>query len=155
MVALYARGLPTREIQGHLEDLYGVEVSPTLISTITDAVLEDVRIWQHRPLEAVYLILCFDCLFVKSQQEGVVKTQAVSVALGVTLQGEKELLGLWISDTEGAKLWLGMHTELRQRGMQDCFIACVDRLNGLPEALETVFPYTQVQLCLVHKVRQS
>jgi transposase-like protein len=155
VLALYARGLTTREIQGHLEELYGVEVSPTLISTITDAVLEDVRTWQHRPLDAVYPILYFDCLFVKSRQEGVVKSKAVYVALGVNLQGEKELLGLWISETEGAKFWLAVFTELQQRGVQDCFVACVDGLAGLPEALETIFPRTQVQLCIVHKVRQS
>jgi putative transposase len=155
VLALYARGLTTRDIQGHLEELYGVEVSPTLISTITDAVLEDVRTWQSRPLDAVYPILYFDCLFVKSRQEGVVKSKAVYVALGVNLQGEKELLGLWISETEGAKFWLAVFTELQSRGVEDCFVACVDGLSGLPEALETVFPQTQVQLCIVHKVRHS
>ena len=155
VLALYARGLTTREIQGHLEELYGVEVSPTLISTITDAVLEDMRTWQNRPLEAVDPILYFDCLFVKSRQEGVVKNKAVYVALGVNLQGEKELLGLWVSETEGAKFWLAVFTELHQRGVHDCVVACVDGLAGLPEALETVFPHTQVQLCLVHKVRHS
>ena len=155
VLALYARGLTTREIQGHLEELYGVEVSPTLISTITDAVLEDVRTWQSRPLDAVYPILYFDCLFVKSRQEGVVKSKAVYVALGVNLQGEKELLGLWLSETEGAKFWLAVFTELQQRGVHDCFVACVDGLAGLPEALETIFPHTQVQLCVVHKVRHS
>jgi transposase-like protein len=155
VLALYARGLTTRDIQGHLEELYGVEVSPTLISTITDAVLEDVRTWQSRPLDVVYPILYFDCLFVKSRQEGVVKNKAVYVALGVNLQGEKELLGLWISATEGATFWLSIFTELQQRGVRDCFVACVDGLTGLPEALETVFPQTQVQLCIVHKVRQS
>jgi len=155
VLALYARGLTTRDIQGHLEELYGVEVSPTLISTITDAVLEDVRTWQSRPLDAVYPILYFDCLFVKSRQEGVVKSKAVYVALGVNLQGEKALLGLWISETEGAKFWLAVFTELQSRGVQDGFVACVDGLSGLPEALETVFPHTQVQLCIVHKVRHS
>lgn len=155
VLALYARGLTTREIQGHLEELYGVEVSPTLISTVTDAVLEDVRTWQSRPLDAVYPILYFDCLFVKSRQEGVVKSKAVYVALGVNLQGEKELLGLWLSETEGAKFWLAVFTELQQRGVHDCFVACVDGLAGLPEALETIFPHTQVQLCVVHKVRHS
>ena len=155
VLALYAQGLTTREIQGHLEELYGTEVSPTLISTITDTVLEDVRLWQSRPLEAVYPILYFDCLFVKSRHDGVVKTKAVYVALGVTLAGEKELLGLWVSETEGAKFWLAVFTDLQQRGVQDCFVACVDGLSGLPEALETVFPHTQVQLCIVHKVRQA
>ncbi len=155
VLALYAYGLTTREIQGHLEELYGTEVSPTLISTITDSVLEDVRLWQSRPLEAVYPILYFDCLFVKSRHDGAVKTKAVYVALGVTLAGEKELLGLWVSATEGAKFWLSVFTDLHQRGVQDCFVACVDGLSGLPEALETVFPQTQVQLCIVHKVRQA
>ena len=155
VLALYAHGLTTREIQRHLEELYGTEVSPALISTITDAVLEDVRLWQSRPLETVYPILYFDCLFVKSRHEGAVKTKAVYVALGVTLAGEKERLGLWVNDTEGAKCWLAVFTELRQRGVQDCFVACVDGLAGLPDALETIFPQTQVQLCIVHKVRQS
>ena len=155
VLALYAHGLTTREIQGHLQKLYGTDVSPTLISTITDAVLEDVRLWQSRPLEAVYPILYFDCLFVKSRHEGAVKTKAVYVALGINLTGEKELLGLSVSETEGAKFWLSVFTELRQRGIQDCFVACVDGLSGLPEALETIFPQTQVQLCMVHKVRQS
>ena len=155
VLAFYAHGLPTREIQGHLEELYGTEVSPTLIATITDAVLEDVRLWQRRPLETVYPILSFACLFVKSWHEGAVKTKAVYVALGVTLVGEKELLGLWVSATEGAKFWLAVFTELQQRGLKDCFVACVDGLAGLPEALETIFPQTQVQLCIVHKVRQA
>ena len=121
VLALYARGLTTREIQGHLEELYSVAVSPTLISNITDAVLEDVRAWQSRPVETVYPILYFDCLFVKSRQEGVVKTKAVYVALGVTLQGEKELLGLWVSATEGAKFWLSVFTELNERGRPGLF----------------------------------
>lgn len=144
VLALYAHGLTTREIQGHLEEVYGTEVSPTLISTMTDAVLEDVRLWQSRPLEAVYPMLYFDCLFVKSRHDGAVKTKAVYVALGVTLAGEKELLGRWVSETEGAKFWLAVFTELRQRGVNDCFVACVDGLTGLPDALETIFPRTQV-----------
>src|SRR5919206_387716 len=155
VLSLYARGLSTREIQGHLEELYGTEVSPTLISTITDAVLDEVRTWQSRPLAAVYPILYFDALFVKSRQEGPVQTKAVYVALGITVEGEKELLGLWISDSEGAKFWLSVFTELKTRGVEDCFIACVDGLKGLPEAIEAVFPKTQVQLCIVHKVRNS
>jgi putative transposase len=155
VLSLYARGLSTREIQGHLEELYGTEVSPTLISTITDAVLEDVRTWQARPLASVYPILYFDALFVKSRQEGPVQTKAVYLALGVTIDGEKELLGVWLSESEGAKFWLSVFTELKNRGVQDCFIACVDGLQGLPEAIEGVFPQTQVQLCIVHKVRNS
>jgi transposase-like protein len=155
VLSLYARGMSTREIQGHLEDLYGTEVSPTLISTITDAVLDDVRTWQARPLASVYPILYFDALFVKSRQDGPVQTKAVYLALGITLEGEKELLGLWLSESEGAKFWLSVFTELKNRGVQDCFIACVDGLKGLPEAIEAIFPQTQVQLCIVHKVRNS
>ena len=155
VLALYARGLSTREIQDHLEELYGVEVSPTLISNVTDAVLDEVRTWQARPLASVYPILYFDALFVKSRQEGPVQTKAVYVALGITVDGEKELLGLWLSESEGAKFWLSVFTELQTRGVQDCFIACVDGLKGLPEAIEAVFPKTQVQLCIVHKVRNS
>ena len=155
VLALYARGLSTREIQDHLEELYGVEVSPTLISNVTDAVLDDVRAWQSRPLAAVYPILYFDALFVKSRHEGPAQTKAVYVALGITVEGEKELLGLWLSESEGAKFWLSVFTELQNRGVEDCFIACVDGLKGLPEAIEAVFPKTQVQLCIVHKVRNS
>ena len=130
-------------------------MSPTLISTITDAVLDEVRAWQSRPLASVYPILSFDALFVKSRQEGPVQTNAVSLALGITMDGEKALLGLWLSEGEGAKCWLSVFTELQNRGVQDCFIACVDGLKGLPEAIEAVFPKTQVQLCIVHKVRNS
>ena len=155
VLALYSRGLSTRDIQGHLEELYGTEVSPTLISTVTDAVLDEVRTWQARPLASVYPILYFDALFVKSRQDGPVQTKAVYLALGINLEGEKDLLGLWLSESEGAKFWLSVFTELKNRGMQDCFIACVDGLKGLPEAIEAVFPKTQVQLCLVHKVRNS
>ncbi len=155
VLSLYARGLSTRDIQGHLEDLYGTEVSPTLISSITNAVLDEVRTWQARPLAAVYPILYFDALFVKSRQEGAVQTKAVSLALGVTIDGEKARLGLWLSESEGAKFWLLVFTDLNNRGVEDCCIACVDGLKGLPEAIEAVFPKTQVQLCIVHKVRNS
>src|SRR5919201_986787 len=124
VLALYARGLSTREIQDHLEELYGVEVSPTLISNVTDAVLDEVRTWQSRPLDSVYPILYFDAFFVTSRQEGPVQTKAVYVALGITVEGEKELLGLWISDSEGAKFWLSVFTELKNRGVEDCVIAC-------------------------------
>ncbi|BBA33821.1 transposase mutator type [Methylocaldum marinum] len=155
VLALYARGLSTRGIQGHLEELYGVEVSPTLISNVTESVLADVKAWQSRPLASVYPILYFDALIVKSREAGPVKNKAVYLALGVNLQGEKERLGLWIADTEGAKFWLSVFTELKNRGVQDGFIACVDGLKGLPEAIETVFPNIQVQRCIVHKVRHS
>jgi transposase-like protein len=155
VLSLYARGLSTRDIQGPLEELYGTAVSPTLISAITDAILAEVRPWPARPLAAVYPILYFDALFVNSRQEGAVQTKAVSRALGGTLDGEKELLGLWLSEREGATFWLSVLTDLKHRGVEDCCIACVDGLKGLPEAIEAVFPRTQVQLCLVHKVRNS
>jgi transposase-like protein len=153
VLSLYARGLSTRDIQGQLEELYGVEVSPTLISNVTDAVMEDARAWQSRPLSAVYPILYFDALFVKTRQDGPVMTKAVYLALGINLEGEKELLGLWVAQTEGSKFWLSVFTELKNRGLQDCFIACVDGLKGLPEAVEAVFARTQAQLCIVHKLR--
>ena len=152
---LYSSGLSTRGIQEQLEELYGVEVSPTLISNVTNAVMDDVRAWQSRPLSSVYPILYFDALFVKSRQEGPVRNKAVYLALGINLSGEKELLGLWIAETEGSKFWFSVFNELKNRGVQDCFIACVDGLKGLPEAIETVFPETQVQLCIVHKLRNS
>jgi transposase-like protein len=155
VLALYSRGLSTRDIQGQLEELYGAEVSPGLISNVTDAVLEDVRAWQSRPLSAVYPILYFDALFVKTRQEGPVTTKAIYLALGINLEGEKELLGLWVAQTEGSKFWLTIFNELKNRGVCDCFIACVDGLKGLPEAIEAVFPRTQVQLCIVHKLRNS
>jgi putative transposase len=130
-------------------------VSPTLISNVTHAVMDDVRAWQSRPLSTVYPILYFDALFVKSRQEGPVKNKAVYLALGINLEGEKELLGLWIAETEGSKFWLSVFNEIKNRGVQDCFIACVDGLKGLPEAIESVFPDAQVQLCIVHKLRNS
>jgi transposase-like protein len=155
VLALYSGGLSTREIQAHLEELYGVEVSPMLISNVTDAVLEEVKAWRTRPLAAVYPILYFDALFVKSRQDGAVKNKAVYVALGINLDGEKELLGLWMSESEGAKFWLSVFNELKNRGVEDCFVACVDGLKGLPEAIEAVYPRAQVQLCIVHKVRNA
>jgi putative transposase len=155
ILARYARGLSTRDIQGHPEERYGVEVSPTLISNVTEAVLEEVKAWQSRLLASVYPILYVDALIVKSRDAGPVKHKAVYLALGINRQGEKELLGLWMADTEGAKFWLAVFTELKNRGVQDGFIACVDGLKGLPEAIEAVFPNTQVQLCIVHKVRHG
>lgn len=135
--------------------MYHTEVSPALISAVTDAVAEDVRQWQGRPLDAVYPILYLDCLHVKVRDSGVVSTKAVYLALGVTMNGVKELLGMWISPNEGAKFWLSVMTELRNRGVRDIFIACVDGLKGFPEAIETVFPQTQVQLCIIHLLRNS
>jgi putative transposase len=155
VIALYARGLTTREIQGHLEELYGVEVSPALISAVTEQVAEEERVWQSRGLDALYPIIYFDALFVKTRQTGPASLRAVYLALGITREGRKELLGLWAAATEGAKFWLGVLTELQARGLKDCFVACVDGLTGFAEALQAVYPRTAVQLCIVHKVRNS
>ena len=155
IVSMYARGMTTREIQGHLEEIYGVEVSPTLISDVTEAVLDEVKAWQSRPLEAIYGIVYLDALYVKMRQEGRVENRAVYVALGVDMEGQKDVLGLWTSSNEGAKFWLSVLTELRNRGVKDILIACVDGLKGFPQAIEAVFPQTQVQLCIVHLVRSS
>ena len=147
--------MTVREIQGHLEEMYGTEVSPALISSVTDAVIEEVKARQARPLDGVYPIVYLDCIHVKVRDAGTVRGKAVYLALGINLAGEKELLGLWIAQTEGAKFWLQVVTELKNRGVQDIFIACVDGLKGFPEAIETVFPKTEVQLCIVHLVRHS
>lgn len=155
IISLYARGMTAREIQSHLEEMYGTAVSPTLISTVTDAVIDEVKIWQSRPLDGLYPIVYMDCIHVKVRDSGVVRVKAVYLALGINLAGEKELLGIWIAQTEGAKFWLQVVTELKTRGVQDIFIACVDGLKGFPEAIETVFPKTAVQLCIVHLVRYS
>lgn len=155
ILSLYARGMTVREIQSHLEEMYGAQVSPTLISTVTDAVMDDAKAWQARPLESLYPIVFLDCIHVKIRDTGAVRTKAVYLALGVNMAGEKEILGLWIAQTEGAKFWLQVVTELKNRGVADIFIACVDGLKGFPEAIEAVYPKTAVQLCLVHMVRHS
>jgi putative transposase len=155
IVSMYARGMTVREIQGHLLDLYGLEVSPDLVSTITDAVLETVGEWQNRPLEASYPLVFFDALRVKIRDEGLVRNKAVYVALGVTADGTKDILGLWIETSEGAKFWLRVMNELRTRGVGDILIAVVDGLKGFPEAINAVFPPTIVQTCIVHLIRNS
>jgi putative transposase len=155
ILSLYARGMSTRDIQSHLEEMYGVEVSPSLISEVTDAVMDEVRAWQSRPLDPVYAIVYLDALVVKMRHEGRVENRAVFVAIGIGLEGQKEVLGLWTSASEGAKLWLQILTEIRNRGVSDILIACVDGLKGFPEAIQTVYPKTQVQLCIVHLVRNS
>ena len=155
IISLYSRGMTVREIQSHLIEMYGAEVSPTLISSVTDAVMEDVKQWQSRPLDAVYPVIYLDCIHVKIRDAGAVRTKAVYLAIGINMQGEKEVLGLWVSQTEGAKFWLGVVTELKNRGIQDIFIACVDGLKGFPEAIEAVYPQATVQLCIVHMVRNS
>jgi len=155
IISMYSRGMSTREIQGHLEDMYKVEVSPQLISNVTEEVMEEVKIWQNRPLDAVYPIVYLDALVVKIRDAGHVRNKAIYVAIGVNMQGTKEVLGLWASQAEGAKFWLQVLTEMRNRGLADIFIVCVDGLKGFPEAIETVFPEAQVQLCVVHQVRAS
>lgn len=155
ILSMYARGMTTREIQAHLEEIYGVDVSPTLISNVTEAVQDEVRAWQNRPLEPIYPIVFLDALYVRMRDNGQVQNRAVYVAIGVNLDGHKEVLGLWTSANEGAKFWLNVLTEIRNRGVQDIFIACVDGLKGFPEAIESVFRQTQVQLCIVHLVRHS
>jgi len=154
IISLYARGMTVREIQAHLQEMYGTEVSPSLISSVTDAVSEEVKTWQARPLDPIYPIVYLDCIHVKVR-EGAVRVKAVYLAIGITMEGNKEVLGLWLAQNEGAKFWLQVVTELRNRGVQDIFIACVDGLKGFPEAIEAVFPKTVVQLCIVHMVRHS
>jgi len=155
IITLYAKGMTTRDIEQAMQDLYGVRISHTVISQVTDAILDDVRSWQNRPLEAIYPIVWLDGIVIKVHQGKQVINKAVHVVLGVNLRGEKEVLGLWIAEHEGAKFWLSVLTELRQRGVQDIFIACMDGLKGLPEAVQTLFPQTLTQLCLVHLMRAS
>jgi putative transposase len=155
ILSLYSRGLSTREIQQHLEEIYGVEVTAGLISSVTDEVLDEVKTWQNRQLDEVYPIMYLDAIQFKVRDNGHVRNKAIYLAIGVTIEGYKEVLGLWIAQTEGAKFWLQVVTELKNRGVTDIFIACVDGLKGFPEAIESVFPQTDVQLCIVHLVRHS
>ena len=155
VIALYARGLTVREVQGHLEELYEVDVSPTLISRVTDAVLEEVAAWQSRRLEPVWPIVYLDALVVKVRDDGVVGKKSVYLALGVNMQGTKEVLGLWVARTEGAKFWLHVLTELKNRGVEDVLVAVCDGLTGFPDAIEAAFPRTTVQTCIVHMIRNS
>jgi len=155
IISMYARGMTTRDIQGHLEEMYGVEVSPTLISQVTEAVSEEVRLWQNRPLDEVYPIVYLDAVRIKVKHNGQIIRKAVYLAIAVTMDGVKEVLGMWAAETEGAKFWLGILTELKNRGVRDILIACVDGLKGFPEAIEAAFPQAQVQLCIVHLVRHS
>jgi putative transposase len=155
ILSMYARGMTTREIQGHLEEMYQVEVSPSLISEVTDGIMEQARAWQNRPLESFYGVVFLDALYVKMRHEGRVENRAVYVALGITLEGKKDVLGLWTSAGEGAKFWLSVLTELRNRGVRDIYLVCVDGLKGFPQAIESIYPKAQVQLCIVHMVRAS
>lgn len=155
VISMYARGLTVREIQGHVAELYGVEVSPSLISAVTDAVIDEVQAWQQRPLAPLYPVVFFDALRVKIRDEGTVRNKAVYLALGVTPDGLKDVLGLWIEQTEGAKFWLRVMTELQARGVEDILFAVVDGLNGFPEAITSVFPQATIQTCIVHLLRHS
>jgi transposase-like protein len=155
IISLYGRGLTVREIQGHLREIYGAEVSPDLISRVTDAVLEEVKEWQTRPLDACYPIVFFDALRVKIRDEGLVRNKAVYVALALDTEGHKHVLGLWIEQTEGAKFWLKVMNDLKTRGVGDILIAVVDGLKGFPEAIGTAFPETVVQTCIIHLIRNS
>jgi putative transposase len=155
ILSLYSRGLSTREIKAHIEEIYGVEVSPDLISSVTENITEMVRQWQTRPLDAVYPIVYLDALRVKIRVEGIVQNRCIYLAIGVNLEGKKETLGLWTAENEGAKFWLSVLTELQNRGIKDIFIACVDGLKGFTEAIESVFPQTITQVCIVHQTRNS
>jgi putative transposase len=155
VLSLYGRGMSTRDIQGHLAELYGTEVSPDLISRVTDAVLEDVQEWRKRPLAPVWPIVYLDALVIRVRDGGAVRRKSAYVALGVGVEGRKEVLGIWLEETEGAKFWLKVITELKNRGIEDILIACVDGLKGFPQALESVFPKTTVQTCIVHMIRSS
>lgn len=155
IISMYARGLSVREIQGHLMEIYGLDVSPDLISAVTDAVLETVTEWQNRPLETSYPLVFFDAMRVKIRDEGLVRNKAVYLALGVQADGTKDILGIWIEQTEGAKFWLRVMNELKNRGVEDILIAVVDGLKGFPEAITTVFPQAVVQTCIVHLIRHS
>lgn len=155
ILSLYAKGMTTREIVATFKEMYDADVSPTLISKVTDSVLEQVIEWQSRALDEIYPIVYLDCIVVKVRQDKQVINKAVYLALGVNMEGQKELLGMWLSETEGAKFWLNVLTELQNRGVKDILIACVDGLKGFPDAINTAFPETQIQLCIVHMVRNS
>ena len=155
IISLYAGGMTTRDIQWHLKDIYGVDVSPDLISTVTNEIMKDVCEWQSRPLDRVYPIVYFDAIIVKGRTDGKATNRSVYIAIGINLQGKKEVLGLWITESEGAKFWLQVVNEIKNRGVEDIFIACMDGLKGFPDAVNTVFPHTRIQLCIVHMIRNS
>ncbi|CNK32968.1 transposase for the IS285 insertion element [Yersinia aldovae] len=155
ILSLYAKGMTTREIVATFKEMYDADVSPTLISKVTDAVKEQVTEWQNRPLDSLYPIVYLDCIVVKVRQNGSVINKAVFLALGINTEGQKELLGMWLAENEGAKFWLNVLTELKNRGLQDILIACVDGLKGFPEAINSVYPQTHIQLCIIHMVRNS
>lgn len=155
IISMYARGMTTRDIQGHIKELYGADISPAMVSNITDKVLEFAAEWQSRPLSNVYPIIFFDAIHYKVREGSKVVSKAAYTCLGINIEGYKEILGAWIGESEGAKLWLQVFTELKNRGIEDILIACMDGLKGLPEALKSVFPDTEVQLCIIHMIRNS
>ena len=155
ILSMYARGMSVRDIQAHLAEIYGTEVSPDLISSVTNAVVEEVQAWQARPLDAVWPVVFLDALVIKVRDQGVVQNKSAYIALGMGVDGHKEVLGIWLESTEGAKFWLKVISELRNRGVQDILIACCDGLKGFPQAIEAVFPKTVVQTCIVHMIRNS
>lgn len=155
VISLYARGMTTREIQGHLEEIYSTKVSAELISKVTDGVLEDIVAWQNLPLDSVYPIMYLDCIYVKGRDNHTIINKAVYIAIGVNIEGKKELLGIWVGKNEGSKFWMQVVTELKNRGIGQIYVACVDGLKGFPEAINSVFPKTIVQLCIVHMIRNS
>lgn len=155
IISMYARGMTTRDIQDHLQEIYGVEISADLVSTVTDAVINDVKDWQNRPLDEVYPVLYLDATILKVRHEGRVINKSAYLAIGINMEGMKDVLGIWLEQSEGAKFWLKVMTELKNRGVRDIFIACVDGLKGFPDAIEAAFPKTEVQLCIVHMIRGS
>lgn len=155
IISMYGLGMTTRDVQKHLYEIYNVEVSPELISNVTDAIMDDVREWRNRPLEDMYPIVFLDALVIKGRTDGRVANKSVYTAIGINMEGEKEVLGLWIAETEGAKFWMSIVTELKNRGLNDILIACIDGLKGFPEAINAIYPQTRIQLCIVHMIRNS
>lgn len=155
IISMYGLGMTTRDIQKHLHEIYNVEISPELISTVTDAIMDDVREWRTRPIDSIYPVVFFDAIVVKGRTEGRVCNKSVYTAIGINMEGNKEVLGLWIADTEGAKFWMNIITELKNRGLEDILIACIDGLKGFPDAINSIYPDTRIQLCIVHMIRNS
>ncbi len=155
IISMYAKGMTTRDIQSHIEEIYGLQVSPTLVSNITEKIVSIATTWQNRPLEAVYPIVFFDAIHYKVRDEGKVVSKAAYTCLGIDINGQKDLLGLWIGESEGSNFWLSVITELRNRGVEDIFIACIDGLKGFPEAISSIYPATEIQLCIIHVLRNT
>lgn len=155
IISMYARGMTTRDIQNHVFELYGTDISPTLVSIITDKVMGVATEWQNRPLESIYVAIFFDAIYYKVRENGKIVSKASYTAMGITLEGKRDILGIWIGEHEGARFWLSIFTELKQRGIKDIFITCIDGINGVPDAIRSIFPKTEVQLCIVHMIRNS